>query len=244
LRAAGRRAYFPRQELESMKTIGILGGLGPESTIAYYACITRTYYERRGDLAYPEVLIHSLSFKDFIDIGYEKVGRIKAAIEGLAAAGADFVVAACNSIHVVHEQVAGDIPIPWVSIMDATGEAVRSRGLSKVLLLGTVFTMGGDFYSRGLAKFGIETVVPGEADQKKINEIIYGELVRAVVTEPSREHVLGVIDRMRDSGIEGVVLGCTELPFLITQEHTDLPVFDTTTIHAHKALDLAMEAEC
>ena len=224
-----------------MKTIGILGGLGPESTISYYAIITRTYYELRGDYAYPEVLIHSLSFQDFIEGEYEWPDRIRSAIEGLHGAGADFVVAACNSIHVIYEDVAPGLPIPWVSIMDATAERIRDRGLSRVGLLGTRFTMEKGFYQRALAAWDIEALTPDLEGREAVHKIIYDELVRNIVTEESRRRVLDLASELVERGAEGVVLGCTELPFLIQQEHTETPVFDTTDIHARKALELAME---
>ena len=224
-----------------MKTIGILGGLGPESTLEYYRYITRTYYQRYADYAYPEVVIYSLSFQKFIEAGYDLPGEVKAAIEKLHRAGADFVVASCNSVHLVYDRVAGEVPIPWVSIMDATAEQITARGLSKVGLLGTIFTMGQGFYQQALARHGIETVTPGPEAQSKVNEIIFAELVRAEIKEASRRFVLDCIEDLGRNGAQGIVLGCTELPFLIKQEHTALPVFDTTTIHAQKALDLALE---
>ena len=225
-----------------MKTIGILGGLGPESTMAYYSYITRKYYEVHWDYAYPEIVIFSFKFSDFIDTGYKMPSIVKTAIEKLHRAGADFVVAACNSVHVVYEEVAKDIPIPWISIMEATGEQIRRANMQKVGLLGTVFTMGSDFYQKELTEYGIETITPNEQSQQQINRIIYGELVKAQVRDESRQIVLEIIDELKQKGVEGIVLGCTELPFLIKQEDSELPVFDTTTIHAQKALDLALEA--
>ena len=224
-----------------MKTIGILGGLGPESTLEYYAYITRKYYEIRSDYAYPEIVIYSLSFQDFIDAGYELPDRVKAAIEKMHLAGADFVVASCNSLHLVYDKVFQEVPIPWVSIMDATAEQIKKEGLKKVGLLGTIFTMGKGFYQKALASHGIEAIAPGIEAQKKVNEIIFTELVRAVIKDESRQFVLGCIEELRQNGAQGIVLGCTELPFLIKQEHTSLRVFDTTAIHAQKALDLALE---
>ncbi len=226
-----------------MKTIGILGGLGPESTISYYGYITRTYYEHYRDYAYPDIIIYSPSFKPFIDAEYELPGKVKGIIEDMHKAGADFVVAACNSVHVVYDEVAKDIPIPWVSIMDATAEAIKKAGMRKIGLLGTIFTMSKGFFCEALEREGIETITPNEIDQKKINEIIYGELVREVVTEYSRRFALECIDRLVGEGAEGIVLGCTELPFLIQQEHTKIKIFDTTRIHSQKALELAMDNE-
>lgn len=224
-----------------MKTIGILGGLGPESTISYYAYITRKYYEMRGDYDYPEIIIYSLQFSKFIGRGYEAADDVRAAIERLAAAGADFVVAACNSIHIVYDDVSKQVPIPWISIIDVTAERIEKDGLSKVGLLGTVFTMGKGFYRKGLARHGIEAITPDPEAQKKINEIIYGELVRNVVTDGSRQYVLGCAEALKREGAQGVVLACTELPFLIRQADVDMPVFDTAALHAQKALDLALE---
>ena len=222
------------------KRIGILGGLGPESTAAYYNYITRRYYDAHRDYYYPEIIIYSLCFQDYIGAHYQHAGEIKEAIGRLAAAGADFVVAACNSIHVVYDEVCRDLPIPWVSIMDAAAEQIKRDGRTKVALLGTVYTMDGDFYPRAFARHGLETVTPHAAAKERINRIIYDELVKAEVTDASRDYVVGVIDDLALQGAQGVVLGCTELPFLIQQPHTDVPVYDTTAIHAQKALDLAL----
>ena len=223
-----------------MKRIGILGGLGPESTAAYYTIITRTYFERRNDYAYPEILIYSVSFQRFIDAGYEIADDVRNAICALHRAGADFVVAACNSIHVVHAELSQALPIPWVSIMDATAEAIAERGLTRIGLLGTIFTMQGDFYQRVLSGHGIDVLTPHHGAQQRINNIIYDELVIGTVTTPARDYVLGAMSELEQRGAQGIVLGCTELPFLIQQAHTDMPVFDTTEIHARKALDLAL----
>ena len=226
-----------------MKRIGILGGLGPESTAAYYNYITRTYYELHQDYRYPEILIYSLCFQDYIGAHYQKAGQIKEAIERLHRAGADFVVAACNSIHVVYDVLCDDLPIPWISIMDATAEQITKEQRRKVALLGTIYTMGGDFYPKALARHGLETITPDQASQQRINDIIYGELVKAEVTPASKAFVLDCIEGLARNGAEGVVLGCTELPFLIQQADTDVRVYDTTAIHAQKALDLALADE-
>jgi aspartate racemase len=226
-----------------MKTIGIIGGLGPESTIACYAYITRKYYELRRDYGYPDVLIHSLRFDRFIEAGYELPGTVKKAIEGLHAAGADFIVAPCNSVHIVYESVAADIPIPWISIMDATGEKIAASKIEAVALLGTVFTMSKGFYQKGLARHRVESLTPTPEQQARINHIIFDELIVNRPTRESRQYVLDVIGDLRGRGARGVVLGCTELPFLIQQAHTELPVFDTSELLAQKALDVALEGD-
>ena len=222
-----------------MKTIGILGGLGPESTISYYEYITRMYYERYGDYAYPNIIISSPSFQEFIDHEYELPEKVKESIENMQKAGADFVVASCNSVHVVYDEIANDLSIPWFSIMDAVAEEIKKANISKIGLLGTIFTMDKGFFQKGLARHGIETITPDVDDKNKISEIIYGELIRKVVKEDSRQFTLKCINRLVDKGAEGIILGCTELPFLIQQKHTNVKLFDTTKIHSQKALELA-----
>lgn len=224
-----------------MKTIGILGGMGPASTIAYYRHITDRYFELHGNYAYPEIILFSVDFQAIIDERYDSSATVSRAIRSLHRAGADFVVAACNSIHVVHDEIAGDLPIPWVSIVDVTGERVREAGATRVGLLGTILTMRQGFYQRGLARYGIETIVPDEGDQQQVNTIIFAELVRGIMTDASRDVMLACVEQLRRMGADAVVLGCTEIPLLIQQHHTDVPLFDTTALHARRALDLATE---
>jgi len=224
-----------------MKKIGILGGLGPESTIAYYEYITREYYRRYSNYAYPEIIIYSLSFQEFIDSEYESSEKIKTAIENLHRAGADFVIAACNSIHIVYEEVSKNIPIPWLSIIDATAEKIKKNDINKIGLLGTIFTMGKSFYEKGLSQHRIETIIPSTDDQKKINNIIYKELVLNEVRDDSKRTILKIVEKLRHKGAQGIVLGCTELPFLVKQEDINIKIFNTTIIHAQKALDFALE---
>lgn len=223
-----------------MKTIGILGGLGPESTCEYYRYITRTYYDIFGNYAYPEIIINSLEFSKYIDCGYSNAEDIRLAIEKLHSAGADFVIAACNSIHIVYDEVSNNIPIPWVSIMDVVAEHIKAKNINKVGLLGTIFTMTDGFYHKALEKHGIETIIPENATDT-INDIIFNELVRGIIRDDSKKFVLECIESLHSQGAQGIVLGCTELPFLIKQGDSSLPIFDTTALHAQWALDLAVE---
>ncbi len=223
-----------------MKTIGILGGLGPESTASYYTTITREYYNRYKNYAYPEIIIYSLNFQKFIDTGYELSEHVEKIIRKLYNAGADFVIAACNSVHIIYEQIADKLPIPWISIMNCTAEAIYKSKIKTVVLLGTIFTMNNDFYQKTLAKYDIKTMTPNLSVKEKINKIIYNELVRGKVREESRREVLHYIEELKSRGAQGVILGCTELPFLIRQQDVDIPVFDTTMIHSLKALELAL----
>ena len=223
-----------------MKTIGILGGLGPESTCEFYRLLTRFYYDRFGDYKYPEIIIYSISFEKIIKDGYKSSVEIKHAIENLHKAGADFVVAACNSIHIVYEEIKNDIPIPWVSIMDSTAENILNKNINKIGLLGTRFTMNENFYRDALAGFGIKTLTPSDDLQYKINDIIFNELVRNIVKEKSKNFIMDCIKKLIIEGAQGIVLGCTELPFLINQSDTNIHVFNTTSLHAQKTLDLAL----
>lgn len=224
-----------------MKKIGILGGLGPESTVSYYLYIIHKYYETYRNFAYPEIIIYSVNFQKFINAGYEIADEVKESINRLHSAGADFAVAACNSIHIVYDEVKNAIPIPWISIIDVTGEEIRKNRMEKVGLLGTIFTMSKGFYEKGLARMGIDTIIPEEKDRKTINSIIYNELVKKQIRDESRTSVLKIIDHLIEKGAQGIVLGCTELPFLIKQTDTAIKIFDTTSIHAQKALDIALE---
>ena len=223
-----------------LKTIGILGGLGPESTISYYAYITRAYYALRKDYAYPEIIIDSLSFQRIIDEDYQTPKIIRESICRLADAGADFVVASCNSIHAVYDEISKDIPIPWISIMDVTAECIQTSGITCVGLLGTRVTMQKGFYQTTLAQYGIEVITLPVEVQERINKIIFGELVRAEVSPDSKQFLLDCVHKLEKEGARGVILGCTELPFALKQEDTLVPLFDTTIIHSQKAFELAV----
>jgi len=227
------------------RKIGILGGMSPESTVTYYEYITRTYTERHGDLGYPEVLIYSVSFQEYVD--WQRAGEwdlaaehMAAALQRLRAAGADFGLIATNTMHIVFEEVQRHVRMPLLSIVDVTAEAIETAGLKTVGLLGTVFTMRRKFFKEGLGAHGIGVRTPNEADQDLVNTIIYDELCHGRIRDESRARLLGVIGKLRDSGAEGVVLGCTELPLLVSPDDCDTPLFNTTILHAEKALQFAV----
>ena len=229
----------------SKKVIGVLGGLGPESTIEFYRALTQKYYLTYQDYAYPELIILSFDFQEFIDAGYCNAAVVVSAIERLATAGAAFVVAPCNSVHRIYEQVCreNDLPIPWVSIMESTVRTIQGHKCTKVGLLGTIFTMSQPFFSDRLRRDGIETLLPDSTDQNRVNRIIYDELVRGVVTPEARSIALDCIDRLAQAGADGIVLGCTELPLLLKRTDIPLPVFDTTDLQAQHALDISLGLE-
>ena len=228
------------------RTIGILGGMSPESTVMYYEYITRTYEQRFGDFGFPEILIYSVNFQRFSD--WQREGRwteaadeMAKALEQLRTAGADFGIIATNTMHIVFEAVQKAVRMPLLSIVDATAEAIRTAGLNLVGLLGTVFTMRERFYRDGLARWGINVLVPDASRQERINEVIYSELCCGEILAESRRMFLAVIDELQKVGAQGVVLGCTEIPLLVRPQDCDLPLFNTTLLHAEKALNYAIE---
>jgi len=156
-------------------------------------------------------------------------------------AGADFGLIATNTMHIVFEEVQRAVQMPLLSIVQATAESVLAAGLRSVGLLGTVFTMTERFFRDGLERSGITALVPAPGDQQRMNEVIYQELCRGEIRPNSRRLFLDVIERLRDQGAEGIVLGCTEIPLLVQPQHCDLPLFNTALLHAAKALDFALQ---
>lgn len=228
------------------KTIGILGGMSPESTNEYYEYITRTYTERFGDYGYPEIIIYSMSFQPYVD--WPRAGRwdlvatgLQTAAQKLEVAGADFILIATNTMHIVFDEVQSGVKVPMLSLLDAVGQAIQSQGLDKVGLLGTEFTMQASFYPDALARYGISVIVPHMDDQTTVNRVIYEELVAGQILDTSRQQFVEIIGRLEEQGAQGVILGCTEIPLLVGESDVDLPLFDTTTIHAEAALNYAVE---
>jgi aspartate racemase len=228
------------------KTIGILGGMSPESTVAYYEYITRSYTERFGDYGYPDIIIYSVSFQPYVD--WPQAGRWDLVAKGLseasgvlAAAGADFILLATNTMHIVFDQVAASVDVPMLSLLDAVGEAIQERDMETVGLLGTSFTMEKPFYQRALAGRGITVIVPDRDDRKLVNDVIYSQLVAGDIRDESRQAFVRIIHELTRRGAEGVILGCTEIPLLINEGDVGMPLFDTTVIHAEAALRYAVE---
>ena len=227
-----------------MKTVGIVGGIGPESTIEYYRFLIAGYRARTGDLHYPRILIDSIDLTKML--GLVAAQEIEALVDDLAGevrrlvrAGADFVVLASNTPHLVFDELRDRSPVPMISIVEAAAEAAQARGLTKVGLLGTRSTMQGRFYPEVFAKRGLVVVAPREADQAYVHEKYMGELVPGVLLPETRDGLLAVVRRLRErDAVEGVVLGGTELP-LILRDAPDpgVPFLDTTRIHVERILD-------
>ena len=228
------------------KRIGILGGMSPESTVEYYQYITRAYTERFGDYGYPEIIIYSVSFQPYVDWPeqdrWDLVAQgLSEAAQKLKAAGADFIVIATNTMHLVFDQVQASVTVPMLSLLDAVGDAILARGIKTVGLLGTKFTMEKAFYQDALTRKDITVLVPDEKDREYVNTVIYDELVAGQIRDESRGGYIAIINKLAERGAEGVILGCTEIPLLVNEEDVGMPLFDTTVIHAEAALNYALE---
>jgi aspartate racemase len=222
-----------------MKTIGIVGGIGPESTIDYYRTIIATYRERQPDGSFPSVIINSIDAKHMMgliatnDLG-GATDMMVSEIERLARAGAAYGLLAANTPHIVFDDVQRRSPIPLVSIVEATCQAVKALGLKRPALMGTRVTMQGRFYRDVFGKEGVTLVVPDETQQTYIHDKYMGELVQGMFLPETREGLLAIIDQMKQrDGIDGVILGGTELPLVLRDATASgIPLLDTTQIHA------------
>jgi aspartate racemase len=227
----------------NMKTLGIIGGLGPEATMEYYRTIIAVYRERKTDGSYPQFFINSVDLSKGVALisANDRAGLIKyllEEIEKLAKAGADFGLIAANTPHIVFDDVQKQSPIPLLSIIRAACAAAKKRGLKKLGLFGTRFTMQGDFYPKVFLQEGIELVVPERADQAYIDDKYFNELVPGIFLPETRIGLLAVVDRLKAKiDIDGVILAGTELPLILREPaHNGIPFLDTTKIHVEAAV--------
>lgn len=229
-----------------MKTIGIIGGMSWESSAVYYRLINQEIGKRLGGHYSAKLVLSSANFEEFSQ--WQKADDWKAIetavdnmAQGLVRAGADFVVIACNTQHEVAEGVTEHLPVPLLHITDVTAEAIQKAGFRKVGLLGTRFTMERQFF-RGRLKerFDIDVILPDAEDQKYVHDKIYHEFSKGIFSESTRIRFVAIIEKLAGQGAEGVILGCTEIPILVQAEHTDVPLFDTTTLHALAAVEFSL----
>lgn len=219
-----------------MTSVGLVGGLGPESTIDYYRRILELWQRGEPGSA-PSIVIDSLDVQRALRLVASDRAALAEYLVGsvrrLAGAGVDFVAMTANTPHIVFDEVAGRSPVPLVSIVEACAEDARRRGLRRLLLLGTRFTMEAPFYPTVCARSGIEVVVPGQEDRAWIHERYVGQLLKGDFCDETRQELTGFIERLRDAeGLDGVVLGGTELPLLLTAPLVaGLPALDTTALH-------------
>ena len=229
-----------------MKTIGLIGGLSWESSIEYYRIINQTMRRRAGGLHSARSVMVSLDFEEIEQL--QHAGDWEAATELMVTAGrqvqaggADFVAICSNTMHKMAPALEAALEIPLLHIADATAQVIQSAGMHRIGLLGTAFTMEQDFYKGRLeASHGLAVLVPEAAQRQPVHRIIYEELCQGVVRDESRQTYLNIMQSLDDKGVQGIILGCTEIGLLIKPEHTEIRLFDTTVIHAEQCVAMAM----
>lgn len=227
-----------------MKTIGLIGGMSWESTVTYYRIINETIKDRLGGLHSAKCILYSVDFDEIER--YQSSGEwgksaavLVEAAQALEKAGADFIVICTNTMHKVAPDISERIHIPILHIADMTAIALKKAAIRRLGLLGTKYTMLEDFYKAVLMDNDIEVVIPDNEDIETVNRIIYDELCLGIISEESKNTYLKIISKLSKEGAQGIILGCTEIGLLIKQSDTDIPIFDTTLIHAEQA---ALEA--
>ena len=229
-----------------MKTIGLLGGMSWESTVGYYREINAGVKEKLGGLHSAKIVLNSVDFAPIEKLqqrgDWDATADILCeAARSVEAGGADFLLICTNTMHKVADQVENAITIPLLHIADATAEVLVQMQIKKVGLLGTAFTMEQTFYKGRLAeKYGLKVVVPEAVDRQLVHDVIYQELCLGTVKQASKQEYLRIVDQLNEKGAEGVILGCTEIGMLIGQTDTATTLFDTTKIHAAKAVEWAI----
>lgn len=229
-----------------MKTIGILGGMTWESTVTYYTEINRYISKTLGDKHSARCIVYSVDFQDIFDTqvagDWDKAADILAdAANKLKNDGADFLVMATNTMHICAPQIKEKCDLPLLHLAEITAERLKKDGVDTVGLLGTKFTMEMDFYKDVLKSYGITPIVPAEEARNEIHRVILEELTYGEIKESSRNFYCKEIEKLKERGATGVILGCTEIGLLVQQEHSSLPVYDTALIHAEESAKFALK---
>ncbi|ATE65650.1 aspartate/glutamate racemase family protein [Rhizorhabdus dicambivorans] len=228
-----------------MRTIGLIGGMSWESSAEYYRIINREAQRRLGGVHSARSLMLSVDFGEIEKLQHDGdweslTAEMIEAARALERGGADFIVLCTNTMHRMADEMAASVAIPLLHIVDPTAAALKSAGVARVGLLGTAFTMEQDFYRGRLAGHGLQVLVPEAGDRATVHRIIYEELVKGEVREPSRTAYREIIARLIEAGAETIILGCTEIMLLVREEDSAVPLFDTTTLHALAAVDKAL----
>ncbi len=228
-----------------MKKIGLLGGLSPESTVEYYKIINSETRKVLGGCSSAELTIESFNFREIEEMQFsdkwEELGdKLGNAAKKLEKCGAEYIVICTNLMHKVAPAVQENISVPLIHMVDSVAKEIKKQKMNKVGLLGTIFTMEEDFYSKKLLEdYGIETIIPKKSDREEVSRVIYKELCCGILKEESKQKYLEIIDKMKANGAQGVILGCTEIPLLI--QEASLPLFNTTKIHAMNVVEKILE---
>lgn len=230
-----------------MKTIGLIGGMSWESSIEYYRIINETAKAKLGGLHSAKSIMVSVDFAEIEILQHqgrwdEAALMLIDAAKNLEISGADFVVLCTNTMHKVADDIQANVKIPLLHIADATAQRVKDSGIEKIGLLGTRFTMEEEFYKDRLSqKYGLTVIVPNAQEREIVHRVIYDELVIGEIRQHSKEQYVGIIEQMVKQGAEGVILGCTEIGLLIHKQDSQVPLFDTTRIHAEAAVEYALK---
>ena len=229
-----------------MKRIGLIGGMSWESSQDYYRIINEEVKAQLGGSHSADCIMYSFDFQLIEDLQHngewEKLTQIMVdEANNLKKAGAEFIVICTNTMHIMAKDIEEKTNLKVLHIAQATASAIKEKQLKKVLLLGTKFTMEGTFYKDILNENNIEVIIPNDEDREFIHHVIYTELVRGIVKEESKKKYLSIINSLKAKGIEGVVLGCTEIPMLVKQEDLDIPVLNTTEIHSKAAAEFSLK---
>ncbi len=226
-----------------MKLIGILGGLGPESTIDYYKRLIKQFQEEKTLLDSPEIIIFSASLDYFLELMEQEdwdvlVDWLTTKIKALSSAGAEVAIIGSNTPHIVFEQVKKKSPIPLLSIVEGTRKKAEILGLKKLGLLGTKFTMSASFYQQSFQEKDIAVVVPSKSEQELIHYRLFSEIELGIIKESTKNELLEIIFRMKqEDAIDGVILGCTELPLILDSKDSELIFLNTTEIHVASIIE-------
>jgi aspartate racemase len=231
-----------------MKRIGIIGGMGPESTIDYYRELIDAFKNEKGDMNYPEIVIFSINFSRFLLLLKEKkydelsdflIEKIKV----LKDAGAEFAALSANTPHFLFDRLNEKSPVPLISIVEATCKEAISKGMKRPGLMGTGFTMNSTFYQDVFSRNGLEIVIPGKKDREFIHHKLFTEIELGIFKNETRKDLEEIIDRMvKEDRIDSIILGCTELPIILTEEaYSGIPVLNTTRIHVREIVGYCLK---
>ena len=229
-----------------MNTIGLIGGISPQSTILYYQILNDLANTKFGGSHSCKAIINSLDFGEISKLqskdDWDTLDEImKNAGKSLESAGADLIIICANTMHLCIDAVRSAVSIPVIHIAEATAEKIKEAQINKVALLGTKYTMEKDFFKDILLSSNIEVMIPDSNQRQIIHDVIYTELAKGIINNASKQIYLQIIDNLIDKGVKGVILGCTEIPLLIKQEDVLVPVFDTTKIHANAAFNSTLK---
>ncbi len=228
-----------------MKILGLIGGISWVSTIDYYKAINEGINERLGGLNFSTCIIYSFNYSDIKknndNNDWESTFKmISEACENLKQSGAQAIVLCANTMHLIANRVEEKVGLPVIHIATATAAEIKKQNLKKVALLGTKFTMELDFFTSKLKEQNIEAIIPDEADREFIHYTIFEELGRGLIKEESKKRYISIINKLKDKGAEGVILGCTEIPLLIKKGDVSIPIFDTALIHSKAAVEFSL----